>query len=811
MRSAYCAIGITCTTFLWLDYLKKREKTVPAGWLSLAVSLGVTRPLMFFVSNQPFCQIWVSWAMDLVIMGFLLLLIKRERGMETARYGVWLYLWNPAVAAAVVSQKPKRMLGVWLFIMAGALVWQSLKLTLSRRRKQILYRHLAGAAAGAFGCLAAADLFSQSYAQCRAGDETIPVLWILSAVVFAASVLSMGFRLFTIKVRRPGAWRFSWKKNPLAEGEEEPKDRRQQEAGNEQSEKKERIFSGRDVIYSFGLTLLFAFLAFWRLGSASAPQTFLAMDQNSDANRQIVLKFDQPVRISRAMIYLGPQSKRSFSFSIPNENGKGWKVIASKKKVESVFCWNEVKLDCTTWELGIVSMDSSAYINEIVLLDEKGAKLLPSNALQYEKAFDEQKLYPDYPTYYYRTMFDEVYHARTAYETIHGLPIYEISHPPLGKNLISLGIALFGMTPFGWRFVCALCGILMVPVLYVFMWRISGDSENALFAAGLFSLDFMHLTLSRIATVDIIVALFILLMFCLMYGAIETMKKSHEAIEAADTKPEIRRRLFLREAMFLTACGIVTGCGVAVKWTAVYGAAGLGVLLFWYLLEEYGDRERQRKARGHLLALFGVCVFSFFLIPAAVCVLSYVPYVTGGREGSLLQTVIENGKYMLNYHKKTVFDHPYSSEWYEWPWIKQPLLDAYTALQNGKVSIVSTFGNPVIWWGGIGAFFHNLYLWQIKKVKSAGYLIIAYLSMLLPWLFIHRTVFIYQYFICSVLLVLLLGNSFRYMKHSKRRMALYGGSAALVFLLFYPVLSGYPVNRHFAEQALEWLESWVLS
>ena len=29
--------------------------------------------------------------------------------------------------------------------------------------------------------------------------------------------------------------------------------------------------------------------------------------------------------------------------------------------------------------------------------------------------------------------------------------------------------------------------------------------------------------------------------------------------------------------------------------------------------------------------------------------------------------------------------------------------------------------------------------------------------------------------------------------------------------LFYPVLSGYPVKKVFAEQWLEWLESWVLS
>lgn len=76
--------------------------------------------------------------------------------------------------------------------------------------------------------------------------------------------------------------------------------------------------------------------------------------------------------------------------------------------------------------------------------------------------------YPEYTTYEYRTMFDEVYHARTAYEMLHRLPIYENTHPPLGKYLMSLEIRIFGMTSFGWRIVCALMGTLMVPVCYAF-------------------------------------------------------------------------------------------------------------------------------------------------------------------------------------------------------------------------------------------------------------------------------------------------------------------------------------------------------
>lgn len=137
----------------------------------------------------------------------------------------------------------------------------------------------------------------------------------------------------------------------------------------------------------------------------------------------------------------------------------------------------------------------------------------------------QMEAYLEYTTYEYRTMFDEVYHARTAYEMLHRLPIYENTHPPLGKYLMSLGIRIFGMTPFGWRIVCALMGTLMVPVCYAFMRSISGNTWIAAFTSALMVFDFMHFTLSRIGTIDVIVAFFILLTFYLMYLVLEKLKK----------------------------------------------------------------------------------------------------------------------------------------------------------------------------------------------------------------------------------------------------------------------------------------------
>ena len=61
--------------------------------------------------------------------------------------------------------------------------------------------------------------------------------------------------------------------------------------------------------------------------------------------------------------------------------------------------------------------------------------------------------------------------------------------------------------------------------------------------------------------------------------------------------------------------------------------------------------------------------------------------------------------YMLNFHSEIVFKHPYESPWYTWPLDLVPLMDAGDFIGEDKVSLIATFGNPLIWWAGIAAFF----------------------------------------------------------------------------------------------------------
>jgi len=128
---------------------------------------------------------------------------------------------------------------------------------------------------------------------------------------------------------------------------------------------------------------------------------------------------------------------------------------------------------------------TNVWLIETAFYDESGNRIPVSEAVELSGGtsfadqgsrashlVDEQNLIPNAPTFMDEMYFDEIYHARTAYEHLNGLEFYETTHPPLGKLFIAAGIAVFGMDPFGWRVVGTLFGIGMLPVMYLFGRRI---------------------------------------------------------------------------------------------------------------------------------------------------------------------------------------------------------------------------------------------------------------------------------------------------------------------------------------------------
>jgi dolichyl-phosphate-mannose--protein O-mannosyl transferase len=111
-------------------------------------------------------------------------------------------------------------------------------------------------------------------------------------------------------------------------------------------------------------------------------------------------------------------------------------------------------------------------------------------------------------------IFDEIYYARAGEEYLKHLEIFEFTHPPLTKLVVTLSMMLFGGlhglgdTGLGWRFLNVVVGALMVGVLYLFAKRLTGSTLFASIAAGMLLFDGFHYVQSRIATPEITVAFF---------------------------------------------------------------------------------------------------------------------------------------------------------------------------------------------------------------------------------------------------------------------------------------------------------------
>ncbi|MCL2051538.1 MAG: phospholipid carrier-dependent glycosyltransferase [Lachnospiraceae bacterium] len=535
------------------------------------------------------------------------------------------------------------------------------------------------------------------------------------------------------------------------------------------------------------ITFIFAVLVFIRIGSFSAPITTYLATQD---NRDIVLDLGSNIPLSHAYIFLGHLDNRSFTISAFNVEKDMWDLIDGSINVSSVFAWNRVEINHTLRYLGFVAMKEETYLNEIILVAKDGSIVVPRNALEYPFLFDEQdKFSPVYsPTYFGSTMFDEIYHGRTAFEFIHGLVAYETTHPPLGKTIISWGIRLFGMNPFGFRFMSAIFGILMLPLIYLFAKRLF----NTFIAASvtiLLAFDCMHFTLSRIATIDIFAAFFILLMFYLMLCYFQIDRAGNPGLSSW---------------IPLGLCGISMGLAIATKWTGIYAGAGLGLIFLWYLLNHYPAKLKQ---------LLSFCVVFFGLVPVLIYLVSYRSFVANPPSGSLIRTIIDNTIGMFSYHAELVATHYYATPFYDWPTIRMPLLYATDPVSEHLMSSVSVMGNPAIWWAGIPCILFCIYQFLIKKELRAGFLTIAYLAQYLPWFFVSRITFIYHYFPASLFMILMIGYTLNqiaaFRPWGRKIVYAYLALAVIVFVIFYPVISGIPFSRDY-QFSLRWLKDWIL-
>lgn len=545
------------------------------------------------------------------------------------------------------------------------------------------------------------------------------------------------------------------------------------------------------------LTAVYAVAAFTGLGSARDPQRFCTLEAGESAT----LALDGVHSINTVWYYTGLYTgEYTLAYS---DDGITYTAAGTMPQgYADLFKWLQPQpADTAPASAAYVRVTAGTRLElgELALLDAQGERIAvreitgPASAAA---LCDEADTVPASSTYFNSSYFDEIYHARTAYEHLRGVYPYEVSHPPLGKVILSLGIALFGMTPFGWRCMGALFGVAMLPLMWDLLRRMFRDDRVALCGAALLAFDFMHLTQTRIATIDSFATLFILLMYLFLYRYFTEGRLRH-----------------------LAACGVTFGIGAATKWTCLYAGAGLGVLwaLHWVFqgVQAHRDGDGRRYVR-RLISNIGFCLVFFVLVPGMIYYASYYPYgAARGLHGAGMYftreyaaIVLENQRFMFTYHAGLVATHPYSSRWWQWLLDLRPIL-YYLSYGDGTVSTIGAFVNPLLCWGGLLALPVLAYR-AVRHDRTALFILVGYLAQVLPWVFISRLTFEYHYFAATLFLVLALGYVFDRLRQRGYFGIMYAFTAAsgALFALFYPVLTGVTVSRSYAWNVLKWLPDW---
>ena len=579
----------------------------------------------------------------------------------------------------------------------------------------------------------------------------------------------------------------------------------------------------KDILPLLLITVLYACTAFFRLGDTTAVQSFARFEEDTVAE----FSFDGPRRVSRLMLYTGIcDGSYTLEYS---EDGENWQSVILEQGYNHLLKWR-VQEETVTDKEGNESTRTLAFtarffrlsaaprhsqthpeqnymdLGELAFFDEKG-DMIPVNCEDEagKALFDEQDLVVDYPFWTNSTYFDEIYHPRTAQEHRLNIYPYEISHPPLGKLIIALGIELFGLTPFGWRFMGTLFGVLMLPILYAFLKNMFGKTTVAACGTTLFAVDFMHLTQTRIATIDTYGVFFILCMYWFMYRWLTL---------PAD--------ILLRKSIpSLFLCGLSWAIGVACKWTVIYG--GVGLALLWVIGMTLKYREWTPEGSPRYAPFFwgtaALSVLFFIVMPLCVYVASYYPYARADGDTSwqhLLKVVWDNQIYMFTYHEGVHTPHPYSSRWYQWIVDARPIL--YFREQDlfpGKKALFCAFDNPVVSWTGLLCVVLTDIETFRKKSAQALFIFIGYFSQLAPWMLIFRITFAYHYFPSMLFLVFAIAYAMDGILERNKagaHLAVYGltGLAVGLYAAFYPVLIGLYVPKWYTWNFLRWFPSWPL-
>jgi dolichyl-phosphate-mannose-protein mannosyltransferase len=339
-------------------------------------------------------------------------------------------------------------------------------------------------------------------------------------------------------------------------------------------------------------------------------------------------------------------------------------------------------------------------------------------------------------------------------------------HPPFGKWVIALGLALFGAdSSFGWRISVAICGILLVLLTTLIAKKLFRSTLLATIAGFLLAIDGHAIVMSRVALLDGILAL-----FCLLgVGAVlmdrefsaRLLERRLQLAQMRGATPSWGPALWFRP--WLLAAAVAFGLASSVKWSGLYFLAGFAV---YTLVVDAFARRRAGLPRFAVAALVKQGPVTFLLmVPVAVATYLVTWTAWFSSSGGMYRNWVENGgpsaawtgplawvpnavqnfwhleAAIYNYHVNEHSPHPYQANPLTWLFMTRPTQMYVKAIDGGYENITSV-ANPLIWYAGTAAILYLVYRLIRKREWVVGFILMGMLAGYVPWLaYTQRTVF----------------------------------------------------------------------
>jgi dolichyl-phosphate-mannose--protein O-mannosyl transferase len=403
-----------------------------------------------------------------------------------------------------------------------------------------------------------------------------------------------------------------------------------------------------------------------------------------------------------------------------------------------------------------------------------------------------------------------------------------VAQPPAGKLLIAVGEAMFGLTPFGWRFSAAVFGSVAILLMCRIARRMTRSTLLGCIAGLLISLDGLEFVLSRTGILDIFLMFFVLASFgCLVIDRDVSRARLADAV-ARGSGDDAGPRLGIRK--WRLAAGVCIGIACACKWDAIWYLLAFAALsIAWDI--------GARRAAGIPSFRYGALIrdakwlpVTLGVVPLAVYLASWTGWLVT-RDGydrnyaqlhgvhtpviSALYSLYEYHVSMLRFGVTLHKTHPYMSQPWDWLVITRPVAFYYQCYTNTAYHAcpkhysgpewsqeVLAIGTPLIWWAAVPALIFCLAWWLLHRDWRAGAVVLGVCAGWLTWFpFVSRTKFYYYalefepFLILSI--VLCLGLIIGPVRAGRLRRSA-GATAVGVYLIavllnfayLYPVLAG---------------------